>query len=266
MIKKTDAIVLRSIDYRDQSKILTLYTKDFGRISAIAKGARSLQSKFASAFEVGSHISIVLYKKSTREIQNISDATLKTSFFTLTSSLEKLNAMHQILELTRLCTEDDEPNFKIFNLLLETLQHLDRFEKNALNLVFYFQLKLISHLGFTPSFKACVVSGKPIWATIESRTDKDLLLVSDLGGIAIRTEALAEGVSGRPISAEAYRLMERIASSKPSDLDSLSIPEQFIGELAHILDVYFRHHIEDLPQLRSREVFNQIARNRNNEK
>ncbi|MGQ9804545.1 MAG: DNA repair protein RecO [Chlorobiales bacterium] len=265
MIKKTDAIVLRSIDYRDQSKILTLYTKDFGRISAIAKGARSSQSKFASAFEVGSYIAVVLYKKSTRDIQNLSDASLKTSFFTLTASLEKLNALHQILELVRLCTEDEEPNLKIFNLLLETLHHLQAFNANVLNLVFYFQIKLISHLGFTPSFKECVVSGKPILRAIEHRSDKDLLLVPNLGGIAIREEAIAEGVAGRLISVDAYRLIERIASSKPHDLESLSFPPQFIGELSSILDVYFRHHIEDLPQLRSREVFNQIARHRGEE-
>lgn len=261
MIKKTDAVVLRSIDYRDQSKILTLYTKDFGRISAIAKGARNTQSKFASAFEVGSHIAVVLYKKSTRDIQNISDASLKTSYFTLTSSLEKLNALHQILELVRLCTEDDEPNLKLFNLLLETLQHISCFKSNELNLVFYFQIKLISYLGFTPNFKECAVSGKPIWKTLESRSDKDLLLVPDLGGIAIRAEAIASGISGRLVSVEAYRLIERIASSKPSDLESLSFPPKFVGELSTILDVYFRRHIEDLPQLRSREVFNQIARN-----
>ncbi|MFQ3598870.1 MAG: DNA repair protein RecO [Chloroherpetonaceae bacterium] len=265
MIKKTEAIVLRSIDYRDQSKILTLYTKDFGRISAIAKGARSTQSKFASAFEVGSHISIVLYKKSTRDIQNLSDASLITSSFHLTTSIEKLNALHQILELVRLCTEDDEPNLKIFNLLLDTLQHIHRFNANVLNLVFYFQIKLVSHLGFTPSFKECVVSGKPIWTTIEARSDKDLLLVPDLGGIAIRTEAIAQGVSGRLISVEAYRLIERMASLKPSELESLSLPPKFIGELSTILDVYFRHHIEDLPPLRSREVFNQIARHKSEE-
>ncbi|MFN3345358.1 MAG: DNA repair protein RecO [Chloroherpetonaceae bacterium] len=260
MITKTDAIVLRSIDYRDQSKILTLYTKDFGRMSAIAKGARSTQSKFASALEVGSHISMVLYKKSTRDIQNISDASLKTSFFTLTESLEKLSAMHQILELVRLCTEDDEPNLKIFNLLLETLNLLNQFKANALNLVFYFQIKLISHLGFTPSFKECVVSGKPILSTLETHAHQDLLLVPDLGGIAIREEAIAQGVSGRLISVEAYRLIEQIATTTPRDLESLALPPKFIGELSTILDAYFRYHIEDLPPLRSREVFSQIAR------
>jgi DNA repair protein RecO (recombination protein O) len=260
LIKKTDAIVLRSIDYRDQSKILTLYTKDFGRISAIAKGARSAQSKFASAFEVGSHIAVVLYKKSTRDLQNLSDATLKTSFFTLTSSLEKLSALHQILELVRLCTEDDEPNLKLFNLLLETLQHLERFKQNTFNLVFYFQLKLISHLGFEPSFKKCVASGKPILNTIQTRAHQDLLLVSDLGGIAIREEAIAKGIAGQIISLQAYRLIEHIAASTPNNLESLTLSPQVFGELSTILDAYFRHHIEGLPPLRSREVFSQIAR------
>lgn len=147
-----------------------------------------------------------------------------------------------------------------FNLLLQRLNLLNRFNTNAQNLVFYFQIKLISHLEFTPSFKACVVSGKPILSTLESRANQDLLLVPDLGGIAICEEAIAQGVSGRLISVEVYRLIERIAASTPRDLESLVLPPQFIGELSTILDVYFRYHIEDLPPLRSREVFNQIAR------
>jgi DNA repair protein RecO (recombination protein O) len=252
--------VLRSIDYRDQSKILTLYAKEFGRISAIAKGARSSQSKFASAFEVGSHIAVVLYKKSTRQIQNISDAALKTSFFGFTATMEKLSVMHQILELTRLCTEDDEPNVKIFNLLLETLQCLESFKKNEVNLLFYFQVRLISHLGFKPNFSECVVSGKRIWKSLETSAQKELLLISDLGGIAIRAEALAGGISGRWISLQAYRLIELLSTSKPSELETLNIQQNMVGEIAQILDAYFRFHIEDLPQLKSRDVFGQIAR------
>ncbi|MCS6988827.1 MAG: DNA repair protein RecO [Chloroherpetonaceae bacterium] len=260
LIKKTDAIVLRSIDYRDQSKILTLYTKDFGRISAIAKGARSAQSKFASAFELGSHVAIVLYKKSTRDIQNIADATLKTSFFSLVSSMEKLNAMHQILELARICTEDDEPNLKLYNLLLGALQRLERFKKNALNLAFHFQVQLISLLGFAPSFKECVVSGKPIWESVQRSGEKELLLVPEMGGLALRSEAIAKGVSGKPVSLQVFRLIDLLSTSNPDELESLVIQDYVIGDVAQTLDAYFRHHIEGFPQLRSREVFAQIAR------
>lgn len=260
LIKKTDAIVLRSLDYGDESKILSLYTKEFGRLSAIAKGARGAKSKFASAFEVGSHVSVVLYKKSTRDLQNISDATLKTSFFNLASSMEKLNAMHQILELTRVCTEDDEPNVKLYNLLLSALQRLERFKKNALNVAFHFQVQLISVLGFAPSFKECVVSGKPIWQTIQQSDDKALLLVPERGGVAIRQEALAKGVSGKPISVQAFRLIELLSTSSPDDLESLVIQPYAMGDVAEVLDAYFRHHLEHFPPLRSREVFGQIAR------
>jgi DNA repair protein RecO (recombination protein O) len=259
MIKKCEAIVLRSIDYRDQSKILTLYTKEFGRMSAIAKGCRSPQSKYASAFEVGSHINVVLYKKSTREVQNISDASVKTAFLGITASLEKLSAMHQIVELIRLATEDEETQPKIFALLAETLWRVDQSKRNIGNFFFYFQVKLVTLLGFKPSFEECVLSGKNIWKELESADEKLLALLPEHGGIALRREAESRGLSGRAISIQAVRLIQLLASSAMDDLENLRLQDGVAGEIAQILDTYFRFHIEDLPPLRSREVFNQLT-------
>jgi DNA repair protein RecO (recombination protein O) len=258
MIKKTDAIVLRSMPFRDQSKILTLYTKSFGKLSAIAKGVRSAQNKFASAFEVGSHISTVLYKKSSRDLQLISDASIKTPFLNITGSLERLGSMHYALELVRVCTEEDEVNAPLFNLLLDTLTKINDVKKNAPNFFLRFQVRLVSLLGFTPTFTACVASGvnlKKVLATGE----KELLLVPDLGGVALRSEAIAHGVAGKPISVQSFKLIDYLASSKPDDLDTLAIAPNVAREISHILDVYFRFHIDDLPPLKSREVFSQIS-------
>jgi DNA repair protein RecO (recombination protein O) len=258
MITKTDAVVLRSIHYRDQSKILTLYTKSYGRLSVIAKGVRSPQNKYASAFEVGSHITVVLYKKSSRDIQNISDASIITPYLNLTSSLDRLSAMHHVVELIRLCTEDEEQNHKIYTLLVSVLDKINDSKKNLTNIFFYFQVKLIAHLGFKPSFSECVISGKNIRRELEHAT-ADLLLIPDLGGVALRKEALSHGHSGKVISVQAYRLIEYLSTASLNDLESLSVQPSALGEISLIMDVYFRFHIEDLPPLRSREVFNQVT-------
>ena len=73
MITKSEAIVLKSMDFRDSSKIVTFYTRSFGKLKGIAKGARQMKSKFGAALEPITRVSLVLYKKEHRDLQLISE-------------------------------------------------------------------------------------------------------------------------------------------------------------------------------------------------
>ncbi|MEO6696024.1 MAG: DNA repair protein RecO, partial [Ignavibacteria bacterium] len=68
-IVKTDAFVLKSFRYGDTSKIVTLFTEDFGKISAIVKGARNFKSKLCGVLESMNYINAIIYLKSSRELQ-----------------------------------------------------------------------------------------------------------------------------------------------------------------------------------------------------
>ncbi|MFN3427734.1 MAG: DNA repair protein RecO [Candidatus Thermochlorobacter sp.] len=260
MIKKCEAIVLRSINYRDESKILTLYTREFGKLSAIAKGCRGPRSKYASAFELGSHIAVVLYKKTTREVQNISEASLKTPFLGITASLERLRVMLQILELVRLATEEEEPQPKIFYLLLESLRQIDVTKKNFINIFFFFQTHLVSLLGFKPSFTECVISGKDIMQALDAEDCRELVLLPGRGGVALRKEAERLALSGKPISIQAFRWIQCLNETPLHSVENLYLQHALGNEVAQILDSYLRFHIENLPALRSQEIFNALTR------
>ncbi len=260
MIKKCEAIVLRSIDYQDESKILTLYTREFGKLSAIAKGCRSPKSKYASAFELGSHIAVVLYKKTTREVQNISEASLKTPFLGITASLERLRVMLQILELVRLATEEEEPQPKIFYLLLESLRQVDVAKKNFINIFFFFQTHLVSLLGFKPSFTECVISGKDIMQELHAEDNRELVLLPERGGVALRKEAERLALSGKPVSIQAFRWIQCLNETPLNSVENLYLQNALGDEVAQILDTYLRFHIENLPPLRSQEIFNALTR------
>ena len=80
MLTKTEAVVLKAVKYRETSKIVTLYTKKFGKINAVAKGAMLTTSKFGASLEPMSYILAVLYKKETREVQFLSQADLIKPF------------------------------------------------------------------------------------------------------------------------------------------------------------------------------------------
>ncbi|MEI6639879.1 MAG: recombination protein O N-terminal domain-containing protein, partial [Chlorobium sp.] len=76
MIVKTRSVILRETRYRDQSKICLLYTREFGKMSVIVKGARNPKNRLSSLFSPGNVVDIVLYKRDGREIQLVSDGNL----------------------------------------------------------------------------------------------------------------------------------------------------------------------------------------------
>jgi DNA repair protein RecO (recombination protein O) len=74
MIVKTEAIVLKTMKYRDTSKIVTLFTKNYGKLSAVAKGARDRNLRFGSALDSLSHVQVVLYKKEGADLHLLPNA------------------------------------------------------------------------------------------------------------------------------------------------------------------------------------------------
>ncbi|MFM7928683.1 MAG: DNA repair protein RecO, partial [Pirellula sp.] len=79
-LEKTDAIVLKTVEWSETSLVVTLFTRDFGKISAIAKGARRLKSPFESALDLLSLSSVVFLKKSGESLDLLTEAKLLRRF------------------------------------------------------------------------------------------------------------------------------------------------------------------------------------------
>ena len=76
IIEKTEGIILRKSDYGDSSSIITIYTRDFGKVSAILKGAKSPKSKYGASGDILNRVELVFYKKEGRQVQTISQIDL----------------------------------------------------------------------------------------------------------------------------------------------------------------------------------------------
>ena len=86
---KTEVIVLKSINYGETSKILTLYSRTSGKISVIAKGARNIKSRFGGTLEPINYLAIVFYEKESRNIQYLSQVDIIEYFPQIKKDLEK---------------------------------------------------------------------------------------------------------------------------------------------------------------------------------
>ena len=111
---KTEAIVLRKIDYGDTSRIIHFFTQDFGKLSAIVKGVRSPKSKIGSMLDTFNYVQIVIYKKETRDIQFVKEVELLKYFGIITEDMTRIQYASAIIELLFNLTVENEDHRKLF--------------------------------------------------------------------------------------------------------------------------------------------------------
>jgi DNA repair protein RecO (recombination protein O) len=150
MIVSTDAIVLRGRKQGDTSKLATLYTRDFGKIDVIAKGAREQKSKFGGALEMFAYSRVVLYKTNRPDaLSLLSNAESVVPNHGILRSLERMETATKIVELILRAMHDEEANSELFELLASTLQAIAQWEDLAARAVqFRFYLQFARQMGF----------------------------------------------------------------------------------------------------------------------
>jgi len=157
---KAEAVVLRSMRYGEADRILHLYTRDRGRVSAIAKGVRRSKSRFGGRLEPYFRLRLVLY-------QGRSDLLTVTSAETLQGHPRLREHAAALDSAARACDavgrlfDDGDPHRGVYNLLANQLALLDADpERATLANALAFRLKLLLAAGFAPQLAACAACGE----------------------------------------------------------------------------------------------------------
>lgn len=252
MIVKTDAIVLRSRKYRETSKILNLYTKEFGKLSVIAKGARGPKSKFGAALQPMNHVCAVLYKHDQRELHLLSQCDGVTRFPNLTEDLDKFAAAMSIMELLEFVAHDEERNDQLFDLALGSLRAINEAPGNPRNIQYYFELHLSDVLGFRPNFHTCLSCGKHLDAEHVGTKGGELRLGN--GGVLCAYCSGSAGSRGA-ISLGALRVLQRFQeTTEPETVTQTKLTEHQMEEVRTILREYLQSHVGGLHKLKAQSV------------
>jgi DNA repair protein RecO (recombination protein O) len=159
-IIKTDAIVLRKINFGDTSRIAQFYSHDYGKISAIIKGARTPKSKNGMMVDTLNLIQLIFYKKETREVQLVKDVDLIKYYAHIKDDYERLKYASAIIELLSNLTSENEHNKKLFDGTVRILNLLDEVENNPQILFVKYFFFLLKEIGYEFQIKHCNVCGK----------------------------------------------------------------------------------------------------------
>lgn len=159
-IQKAEAIVLHSRKQGETSKIVTLYTREYGKLTLMAKGSRGTRSKYLGTLETFNHISIVFYQKAERGLQYLSQASILSPFVRLHGQLGRIALAGIPCEIIEKSEIGDQPHPQQFQLLLDTLTTLDANESGLRNVVRAFLLQFAALAGFEPELDACRFCGR----------------------------------------------------------------------------------------------------------
>ncbi len=145
MYIKTDAIILSRRNFGEADRIVTFFTKDFGKMNALAKGVRRPRSKKAGHLEIGNWCKIFVAKG--KNLDLLTEIELKKAFGINEFSESKANKIYHFLEIVKNVTVEEQRNRELFNVLVNFLKKLEEGEDFNL-LSSCFKIKLLANLGF----------------------------------------------------------------------------------------------------------------------
>jgi DNA repair protein RecO (recombination protein O) len=156
---KAHALVLRTTDWSETSRIATLWTREHGKVRALAKGGRRLKSNFESALDLLTLCSIVFLRKSSGSLDLLTEAQVVERFPRLRMHLPALYAAYYVAELLSDWTEDYDPHPMLFEEALAALRALGQPEVPTGPRLAQFELVLLRELGYSPALTACAGCG-----------------------------------------------------------------------------------------------------------
>src|SRR5918912_2537793 len=156
----TEAVVLRSIRYGEADRVLHLYTRDRGRIGAMAKGVRRPKSRFGGRLEPLFRVNLVLHEGK-GELCTVTSASTVNAHATLRDRHDALQRATQACDAVLRLFDSQEPNPAAYNLLCHELMLLDTDPAAATRAqALAFRLKLLLAAGFLPELSSCAACGE----------------------------------------------------------------------------------------------------------
>ncbi|MBU1099007.1 MAG: DNA repair protein RecO [Bacteroidetes bacterium] len=239
---KTEALVLRKMDFGDSSKIATLLSPDQGKISVIIKGGRSGKSKIGGVVDTLNHVELVYYSKKSRDIQLVSQADLINNFTGIKENLDSLKYSSAVLELLYILTVSHQEYDRLFRGAIKILKYMNG-EQNMSNYYFLkFFIFLLQELGYEFQFDNCTFCGTELIRTRGAKFNFELGMMCD--------NCSKERIYSYEFSQELFEALICLSRKETETL----IKNSFVDNLIYFLERYLMFHIDEFKGLKSLQL------------
>jgi len=242
VVVKTEAVVLKTVKYGDTSKIITAFTREYGKLSLIAKGARTSRSKFVSILNPMSCIQAVFYLKESRDIHLLSDASLSRVHKSIVEDPKKTMTGFAMLDALNTAVHTREPHPVLFDHLVEALDVLDLAEQSPVNSLVAFLIALLREIGYGLKLDACVKCGGEL--------DREpLAFESQFGGFVCGRCSSSE--TGPVVAMNQLKALRWLERPSPGAWSSLSLEPMESLKIVHLLAGHLCRHVPGARRLKS---------------
>lgn len=224
--ERCTALVVRFTDFSETSRIVTLYTRELGKVRGLAKGGRRLKSNFESALDLLTVCSIVLLRKPSRSLDLIIEARVTERFSVLSRRLEALYAGYYVAELLSEFTQEDDPHPELFDAGLTALRQLGD-EASIAETILSFETQLLRELGFAPILHQCAACHRTL-------SETGLSFDPQIGGIVCGNCQVRAWYS-REISPKAWLTLRAMESSSIRPSLDAELRQELRGLMNHTI-------------------------------
>ena len=230
---RVDAIVLRHSDYGEADRLLTLYTREQGKLRAIAKGVRKIQSRKAGHLEPFTRVALMLARG--HELWIVTQAETINAYQPLREDLGRMSQAAYVVELLERFIYEEGQNWQLFDLLAATLLRLSTGDLPFVPVRWY-EMRLLDLLGFRPLLFECALCGKKIQA-------EDQYFSEELGGI-LCPACGARNPSAMRVSMEALKYLRHFQRSSYEQASMADPAAQVRLEIEALVNHYLTHLLE----------------------
>ena len=232
----TMALVLRTVDYKETDKILTLLTRDQGKLTASARGCRKKGSAIAAGCQLLAWSEVVLYDYQGRWA--VKESATQRLFRGVRDDIQRLALGCYFAEVAELLAVEGESSPELLSLTLNSLHALDKMQDKPLTLVkAAFEWKAMALAGYEPLIDGCDVCGA------SPPKEPRFHLREGVLHCAGCRDGVGEGIS-MPLSPQALAALDHIVHGDPKRLFSFRLEGEGLKQLADTAEAYLHTQLE----------------------
>lgn len=235
-MEETEGIVLRTYDFRETSKIIVFYTRDFGTLKGIAKGVRAKNKSFGNSLEPFCHDYIAFYKSRNSSMHLLGKCEIKNFYTGIREDLLKTSLATYWMEIIKELAES--PDEDLFEFLLNNLSYIENEKSVPPIIIPFLELKLLQLAGYGPILDHCVHCKKE---PVPSKFSPNL------GGLLCPSCYFKDKIA-IDISAETIALMRFLAKTPIENISRIKISSGSLGKLRGVIHYFLFHSIGKRPK------------------
>ena len=251
-IHTTDAIVLRKHDIRETSLLVVFYTRDFGKITGLIKGARGPRGPLGYQVQIFTLNRVVFYDSKRSGIHTVSQCDLLDFFEIIRKDIVRTGYACYFVELIDALTEDTDRNEEIYNLLVNSLELL-KSKASPKRISRILEIKLLMISGLMPRLDKCVLCGRGI--DFKEAAGNKARFSYKSGGLICRS-CFGEDTSSRRILPGTAHFIDHIGRAPYEKVAMIKVSRDVGIELEEIMKKFLSYQLDK--QIKSLEFLEKV--------